>query len=151
MPELRLAELVEGTGGNLLRGDLDSVVNSFVIDTRRLKPGGVFFALKGTQTDGHNFLEQAARAGAAAAVVEREPAVGEPTPPALIQVDNAEAALGRCASWVRKSARVGKWIAVTGSNGKTTTKELTAEGLSGDRRVHRTPGNLNNHLGVPLT
>ena len=66
---LRLAELVEGTGGNLLRGDLDSVVSSFVIDTRRLKPGGVFFALKGTHTDGHRFLEQAARAGAAAAVV----------------------------------------------------------------------------------
>ena len=151
MPELKLAELVEGTGGNLLRGDLESVVSSFVIDTRRLKPGGVFFALKGAHTDGHRYLEEAAESGAAAAVVEREPAVGEPAPPALIQVENTETALGRCGSWVRRTARVGKWIAVTGSNGKTTTKELTAEGLSGDRRIHRTPGNLNNHLGVPLT
>jgi len=151
VPELKLAELVEGTGGNLLRGDLESVVSSFVIDTRRLKPGGVFFALKGAHTDGHRYLEEAAESGAAAAVVEREPAVGEPTPPALIQVENTETALGRCGSWVRRTARVGKWIAVTGSNGKTTTKELTAEGLSGDRRIHRTPGNLNNHLGVPLT
>ncbi len=151
MPELKLAELVEGTGGNLLRGDLDSVFSSFVIDTRRLKPGGVFFALKGSRTDGHKFLEQAARAGAAAAVVQHEPPAGQITPPALIQVDNAEAALGRCGYWVRKSARVEKWIAVTGSNGKTTTKELTAEGLGGGRRVHRTPGNLNNQLGVPLT
>jgi UDP-N-acetylmuramoyl-tripeptide--D-alanyl-D-alanine ligase len=151
VPELKLSELVEGTGGNLLRGDLESVVSSFVIDTRRLKPGGVFFALKGAHTDGHRYLEEAAERGAAAVVVERQPAVGQPTPPALIQVDNTAAALGRCGSWVRRTARVGKWIAVTGSNGKTTTKELTAEGLSGDRRVHRTPGNLNNHLGVPLT
>ena len=64
MPELRLAELVEGTGGNLLRGDPGSVVSSYGIDTRRLKPGGVFFALKGTRTDGHKFVAEAARAGA---------------------------------------------------------------------------------------
>jgi UDP-N-acetylmuramoyl-tripeptide--D-alanyl-D-alanine ligase len=146
-----LAELVEGTGGNLLRGDPDSVVSSYGIDTRRLKPGGVFFALKGTRTDGHRFVAEAARAGAAAAVVEREPDDLGQAPPALIKVEDAVAALGRCGSWVRRSARIEKWIAMTGSTGKTTTKELTAAGLAVNRRVHRTPGNLNNQLGVPLT
>jgi UDP-N-acetylmuramoyl-tripeptide--D-alanyl-D-alanine ligase len=151
VPELKLAELVEGTGGALLRGDPQTTVDSYVIDTRRLQRGGVFFALQGTRTDGHKFLGEAARAGAAAAVVEHEPAEGAEAPAALIRVDNTEAALARCGTWVRKAARDTRWIVITGSNGKTTTKELTAEGLSANRRVHRTPGNFNNHLGVPLT
>jgi UDP-N-acetylmuramoyl-tripeptide--D-alanyl-D-alanine ligase len=151
VPELRLAELLEGTGGSLLRGDPETTVGSYVIDTRRLERGGVFFALKGTETDGHEFLGEAARAGAAVAVVERPPADGAEAPAALIRVKNAEDALTRCAAWVRKSTSDTRWIAITGSNGKTTTKELVAEGLSASRRVHRTPGNFNNHLGVPLT
>lgn len=151
MPVLRLAQLVEGSGGSLLRGDPEKTIESFSIDTRRLKPGGAFFALRGTRTDGHKFLGEAARAGASAAVVEQGPEdVGE-APPALIRVDSTEQALGRCGAFVRKLARKVTWIAITGSNGKTTTKELAAEGLSANRRVHRTPGNLNNHLGVPLT
>jgi UDP-N-acetylmuramoyl-tripeptide--D-alanyl-D-alanine ligase len=151
VPALKLAQLVEATGGSLLRGDLERTVDSFVIDTRRLKPGGVFFALEGKRTDGHKFLGEAARSGAAAAVVEHEPAEGENAPPSLIRVEDVEAALGRSGAWVRRSAPDTRWIAVTGSNGKTTTKELTAEGLAAKRRVHRTPGNFNNHLGVPLT
>jgi UDP-N-acetylmuramoyl-tripeptide--D-alanyl-D-alanine ligase len=151
VPALRLAQLLEGTGGSLLRGDPETVVSSFVIDTRRLQPGGVFFALEGQRTDGHKFLAAAARAGAPAAVVEREPAEGGEAPPALIHVESTAQALGRCGAWVRKAARGTRWIAVTGSNGKTTTKELAAAGLAAHHRVHRTPGNFNNHLGVPLT
>ena len=151
MPELSVAELLEATGGSLLRGDPQARLDAYVIDTRRVGPGGVFFALKGTRTDGHKFLGEAASNQASAAVVEREPEAGEPAPETLIRVDNSIDALGRCGRWVRRRLSDVRWIAVTGSIGKTTTKELLAEGLSPDARVHRTPGNLNNHLGLPLT
>lgn len=151
MPELTLSQLASATGGRLLSGDPHAVVRSFGIDTRRLDSGGVFFALRGVQTDGHRFLADAALRGAAAAVVEREPQPGDATPPATIVVDDAAAALASCGRWLRRHLTNRKWIAVTGSNGKTTTKEYIAAGLSARHRVHRTPGNLNNHLGVPLS
>ena len=148
MPALSLGEIVAATGGNLLRGKPDTVVDSFDIDTRRTRRGGLFFALKGTRADGHKFLADAARAGADAAIVEREPEGG--APPAIIQVASAEAALTACGVLAREKCSA-KFIAVTGSVGKTTTKNLIAAGLSATRRVHRTDGNRNNHLGVPLT
>ena len=150
MPELSLAELTEATGGSLLRGDPATRVDTFVIDTRALVPGGVFFALPGTRTDGHEFLDQARKAEAAAAVIEREPPDEQAGPAALIRVDDAVQALARAGHWVRRKLSGAKWVAVTGSNGKTTTKQLMAEGLSASRRVHQSPGNFNNHLGVPL-
>jgi UDP-N-acetylmuramoyl-tripeptide--D-alanyl-D-alanine ligase len=116
-----------------------------------LQPGGVFFALKGTRTDGHKFLGDAVRRNASAAVIEREPKSDEPAPAALIKVENAIDALARSGRFVRQRLGGRKWIAVTGSNGKTTTKELIAAALSAAHRVHYTSGNLNNHLGVPLT
>jgi UDP-N-acetylmuramoyl-tripeptide--D-alanyl-D-alanine ligase len=151
VPELDLARLAQAGGGRLLRGDPGTVVRSFGIDTRKLEPGGVFFALPGAQRDGHEFLDAARAAGAAAAVVSRDPREGEPAPPALIRVDDVALALRRCGEDVRRRHRGAKWIALTGSNGKTTTKELAAAGLAAAKRVHRTPGNFNNHLGVPLT
>jgi UDP-N-acetylmuramoyl-tripeptide--D-alanyl-D-alanine ligase len=151
MPTLSVAELVEATGGVLLRGDAGASLRSFDIDTRRLRSGSAFFALKGQQTDGHQFLGDAAAREATAAVVEREPGPEDPAPVALIRVDNTVKALRRCGEWVRKRLSGMSRIAITGSNGKTTTKELLAAGLSGKLRVHRTPGNFNNHLGVPLT
>jgi len=151
VPALELRQLAEGLGGALLRGDPATVVRSFAIDTRKLDPGGVFFALRGTQTDGHRFLGEARSRGAAAAVLEHEPPADEVAPPALIRVESTEAALGQVAAWIRRRHSSVRWIALSGSNGKTTTKELLAAGLATGARVHRTPGNLNNHLGVPLT
>jgi UDP-N-acetylmuramoyl-tripeptide--D-alanyl-D-alanine ligase len=151
VPELSLADLVEATGGKLLRGDPATRVDSFGIDTRTLNERGVFFALAGEHRDGHRFLGDATSRGAAAAVVERAPEDGARAPEALIQVDDTIAALGSAGRWVRKTLQGKKWIAVTGSNGKTTTKELLASGLATQHRVHRTPGNFNNHLGVPLS
>jgi len=151
VPKLRLSELAQGVGGSILRGNPESETDTFVIDTRRLRPGGVFFALRGERTDGHRFLEEAAKAGAAAAVIEQDLAEDQAAPPTLIRVDDTRTALGRCGSWIRERFSKTKWIALTGSNGKTTTKELLAEGLSATHRVHRTPGNFNNDLGVPLT
>jgi len=151
VPEISLSELAQATGGELLRGDPGTRVGTFEIDTRRLKRGGVFFALEGKHQDGHKFLGDAAERGAAGAVVERVPDEGQRSPEALVRVDDGVEALGSCGRWVRRSLKKKKWIAVTGSNGKTTTKELLAEGLAAGSRVHRTPGNFNNHLGVPLS
>jgi UDP-N-acetylmuramoyl-tripeptide--D-alanyl-D-alanine ligase len=148
---LSLSELVAASDGILLRGDPTAKVDSYGIDTRALRPGGVFFALKGTRTDGHAFLGEAARAGAAAAVVQHDVPEGDAAPPALIRVGDTTAALGSCGAMARRKMRGTTVFAVTGSTGKTTTKELLAAGLGARNRVNRTPGNLNSHLGVPLT
>jgi UDP-N-acetylmuramoyl-tripeptide--D-alanyl-D-alanine ligase len=150
MPELKLSELAEAAGGSLLKGNPETVVGSYSIDSRLLRRGGVFFALMSEKADGHQHLGHAAERGAAAAVVQEMPGAEANTPAALIVVDDTTAALSRCGHWVRRRLSGAKWIAVTGSNGKTTTKELLAEGLSATKRVHRSPGNFNNHLGVPL-
>ena len=150
MPDLTVAQMVEATSGRLVRGDLATVVSSFEIDTRRLQEGGAFFALKGQRTDGHQFLEEAAARGARVAVVESPVPDAAPAPAVVLQVESVSAALAACGRYVR--ARLpGRWIALTGSNGKTTTKELIAAGLGTVSRTHRTMGNFNNHLGVPLT
>lgn len=151
MPELSLTQLVEATGGSLLRGNPETRVSSYEIDTRRLERGGAFFALKGSRSDGHDYIDRAGNRGAAVAVVEREPGAEIETPPALLLVDDALVALQRCGEWARKRLNSTRWIAVTGSNGKTTTKELIAEGLAASHRVYRTPGNFNNQLGLPLS
>ena len=101
-------------------------------DTRSIAPGELFVALKGERFDGHDYLESAAAAGAAAVVVMR------PLP------------LGALARFWRR-AWSGKVIAVAGSNGKTTTKDLIRSALGDELRVHATTGNLNNRVGVPLT
>jgi UDP-N-acetylmuramoyl-tripeptide--D-alanyl-D-alanine ligase len=115
-----------------------------------MSPGGVFFALPGTRVDGHAFVPDAARAGAAMAVVERAPEGESPLPPAVLQVESSAKALEDSGRLARSKHR-GPVVAVTGSAGKTTTKELIAAGLSPGARVHKTRGNLNNHLGVPLS
>ena len=150
MPPLSVAEVVEATGGSLLRGSPRTLLTSFSIDTRTLAENGLFFALPGTRTDGHAFLHEAARAGAAAAVIARPPQSQGEAPPALVQVDDPVQALWRCGRLARKKVPA-TVVGLTGSTGKTTTKELIAASLATARRVHRTTGNLNNHLGVPLT
>lgn len=150
MPTLSLAQLAEACEGQLLRGNPATPVTNFAMDSRKLAADGGFFALPGGQADGHQFLEHAATAGAVAAVVQHAPAGDRPVPDGLVLVDDTRAALARCGSWVRRHNGGVRWIALSGSNGKTTTKEMIAEGLSAQYRVHRTPGNLNNHLGVPL-
>ena len=150
MPKLRVAELLQATGGTLLSGNPSLSVTSYAIDTRKLAAGGAFFALPGTKVDGHAFVGDAARAGALLAVVARAPSGGGPFPAAMIQVDEVAAALARCGAYARQRIR-GKVVAITGSAGKTTTKEFVAAGLGASAKVHRTTGNLNNELGLPLS
>lgn len=118
-------------------------------DTRSIAPGSLFVALVGERFDAHNFLADAAAAGAVGAVVSRIPD-GAPEQLDYVVVENTLHALGRLARHRRRSlpARV---VAVAGSNGKTTTKDLLRAALSARFRVHATAGNLNNQIGVPLT
>lgn len=116
------------------------------IDSRTIQAGDVFFALHGENFDGHQFTQQAFARGAAAAVVDH---ITDGSG-CFLRVSDTLAALGRLASWARGQWR-GDVIAVTGSAGKTTTKDITAALLSASMPVAKTEGNLNNHIGLPLS
>jgi UDP-N-acetylmuramoyl-tripeptide--D-alanyl-D-alanine ligase len=128
----------------------DCAVTGYSIDSRALAVGDLFFAIRGPRFDGHSFVEAALKAGAAAAVVERGWAGAHPAVEKVLAVEDPVAALGLLA---RQSRR--RWakpvVAVTGSNGKTTTKDATAALLGAGLRVAKTEGNLNNELGLPLS
>ncbi|MBP8085651.1 MAG: UDP-N-acetylmuramoyl-tripeptide--D-alanyl-D-alanine ligase [Saprospiraceae bacterium] len=115
-------------------------------DTRKIKPGSIFFALKGAQFDGNTFALQAIQEGAAYAVVSDASLDGDQ----LIHVEDTLQTLQTLANYHRRQIQV-PVLAITGSNGKTTTKELVTTVLSRKFKVHATAGNLNNHIGVPLT
>jgi UDP-N-acetylmuramoyl-tripeptide--D-alanyl-D-alanine ligase len=143
-----LGELARFCAGRIV-GSTQVSVESVSTDTRTLGPGALFVAVRGETFDGHDYLAEAVARGAAALLVSREP------DPALranaIVVDDTVAALGALARGHR-ARFAGPVIAITGSNGKTTTKELCARVLeAAGRRVRRTPGNLNNHIGLPLS
>jgi len=114
-----------------------------------VQPGEVFFAVKGERLDGHDFVEQALGRGAIAAVVEKARLERYSNLAGLLAVEDTLVALQTLATAVRKMW--GKTaIGVTGSMGKTTTKEAMAHLLAIRYRVHRTKGNFNNHFGLPL-
>jgi UDP-N-acetylmuramoyl-tripeptide--D-alanyl-D-alanine ligase len=116
-------------------------------DTRRLKAGDIYFALKGPNFNGNQFAQQAIEAGASYAVIDE--AVFE-TPGKTILVNNSLTALQSLAHHHRQQLKI-PFLAITGSNGKTTTKELIHAVLSTTFKTYTTEGNLNNHIGVPLT
>lgn len=116
-------------------------------DTRKLKEGDLFFALKGPNFNGNQFALQALEAGAAYAVVDEDV---DPSNERLIRVDDVLQALQDLAAQHRNSFKI-PFIAITGSNGKTTTKELVYTVLASHFTSYTTQGNLNNHIGVPLT
>ena len=128
----------------------DGTYTGIATDTRHLSGGEVFVALSGERFDGHDFLEQARVGGAAAAVVRRgtSPVQGL----LFYAVDDTRLALGRLARTRRRALPSGTpVIAITGSTGKTSAKELVRAALAPRYRVHATAGNLNNEIGVPLT
>jgi UDP-N-acetylmuramoyl-tripeptide--D-alanyl-D-alanine ligase len=125
------------------------MAQGYSIDSRTVQPGELFFAVKGERLDGHDFVEQALSRGAIAAVIGKGQLARYSNPAGLLAVDDTLVALQTLATAVRKMW--GKTaIAVTGSMGKTTTKEAMAHLLAITYRVHRTKGNFNNHFGLPL-
>jgi UDP-N-acetylmuramoyl-tripeptide--D-alanyl-D-alanine ligase len=141
---LRAEEIAEGTGGRLVRTGPPGTIGT---DSRRLGPGQWFCALSGERFDGHSFLPQAQFAGCAGAIARHVP---EGWTGGFVQVEDPLIALQRLARDVRRSFH-GPVVGLTGTAGKTTTRAMIALALEGLGPVHQTEGNLNNHIGVPLT
>ncbi|MGZ5049451.1 MAG: UDP-N-acetylmuramoyl-tripeptide--D-alanyl-D-alanine ligase [Methylobacter sp.] len=142
--KMMLSEIAACVQGELVGDDL--AVASASIDTRAIKPGQLYVAIKGLNFDGNDFVADAERAGAAAAMVH--PGVTATVP--HINVEDTRLALAELAGAWRRNASV-SLVGITGSNGKTTVKEMVAAILSVDGETLFTQGNLNNDIGVPLT
>jgi UDP-N-acetylmuramoyl-tripeptide--D-alanyl-D-alanine ligase len=142
---MRLSRIARAIAGRPSRSD-DAVATGVSTDTRSLRPGDLFFALRGENFDAHAFLQEAFGKGACAAVVDRPVPAGGLT----IKVADSMRALGElAAAWrIALPARV---VGVAGSNGKTTTKDMIAHVLGKDRRVVKAQGSFNNQVGVPVT
>jgi UDP-N-acetylmuramoyl-tripeptide--D-alanyl-D-alanine ligase len=146
-------EVAAAIGGRLLRGSAATPIGTISIDSRTLQPGDFFVAVRGERFDGHRFVADALSRGAAGALVDTEApdltatATGEAV---LIRAGDTTCALQEAARHVRRRAGC-TVVAITGSAGKTTTKEITAVLLEARYRVHRNRGNLNNHIGLPLS
>ncbi|SFR09563.1 MULTISPECIES: UDP-N-acetylmuramoyl-tripeptide--D-alanyl-D-alanine ligase [unclassified Enterobacter] len=144
MISVSLSQLAEILHGKLHGQDL--TLDAVTTDTRKLTPGCLFVALKGERFDAHDFVEKAKEGGAGALLVSRELDCDLPQ----VIVDDTRQAFGELAAWVRQQvpARV---VALTGSSGKTSVKEMTAAILSECGNTLYTAGNLNNDIGVPMT
>ncbi|HWB66757.1 MAG TPA: Mur ligase family protein, partial [Mycobacteriales bacterium] len=146
MLALRAEEIAALCGGRLDHADPTTLVDgSVVVDSRQAGPGSVFVALPGEHDDGHAFVGDAIRRGAALALVDR--AVGEPT----VVVDDVERALGYLAGGVLRRAPAVRVCGVTGSSGKTSTKDLIADVLGRHGPTVAARGSFNNEIGLPLT
>lgn len=144
----KVPELLKATQGKLTSGDAGVIVEGISIDSRQIKKGIGFIAIKGDNFDGHNFIRKSVEKGANCVIVERE--IRKIDNVAVIKVKDTVRALGDIARLNRNRYEI-PIILVTGSNGKTTTKDMIAEVLSKDFRVLKNEGTKNNHIGLPLT
>jgi len=151
---VRAGELALAAGGRLVAGLPDVELGDISIDSRRIRPGDVFLAIRGNRLDGHDFIAEAVGRGAAGVIVSdtaAAPVTGASrVAPATIVVGDTTHALQSIARDVRRRSGA-KVVAITGSVGKTTTKELTAAFIGTRHDVLRNEGNLNNHIGLPLS
>ncbi len=158
MIRIAVGDVAAATGATLVAGPAQTVVTNVQIDSRKVGEGSLFVAFPGERVDGNDFAPAAVRAGAAAVVLTAEPtqellSVAKASGAAVMraQADDGEEFMLRLAGeWRRRNPQ---WtvVGVTGSVGKTTTKEMLAAGLGAGLRVHATAGNFNNLIGVPLT
>lgn len=153
LPAFTTGEILRATGGVLLSGNRDSRSRGVSTDTRRIERGNLFIALTGERFDGHGFLREALEKGAAGLLVKAGKEVPGTGPGEqgffVVSVEDTLRALGDLARFWRDHFPI-PVIAVTGSSGKTTTKDMIGTILSRGKKVHVTPGNLNNLVGVPL-
>lgn len=150
LENLVVSETVKATGGELLRGSADAYVTGVSTDTRLIKVGDVFFALRGKNSDGHLYVPTALKAGACGVVVADTASVPADSSGFVIKVDDTLWSLGELAAYYRRKFEVCT-VGVTGSVGKTTTKEMLASILEQKWRVLKNTANFNNEIGVPLT
>lgn len=150
MKPLAINEIVSATGATLVGADHGAHVTAVSTDTRSLPEGCLFVALRGENFDGHAFAKHAAEQGAACLMLEEVPEDVELLDVPVVQVKNTLYGLQRLAMWYRQQLNI-KVVGITGSNGKTSTKDFTASVLSCQFKVNATKGNLNNHIGLPLS
>src|SRR5437016_2248402 len=165
MDQLSILQIVDLSGAKLESGDGNVSIEKVSTDSRTLKRGDLFVALRGENFDGHKFVEAVANAGAAGAIVDfgRDGPPGRPVGAAsqpyqwnvpntfaLIRANDTLVAYQTLAANYRKSLP-SKILAITGSNGKTSTKDFAATVLGRKFRVTKTQGNFNNHVGLPRT
>src|SRR5438093_646953 len=143
-------DVCAATGGTLVSGPGDAVFTAVTIDSRTVAPGTLFVPLPGSRVDGHAYLPEAVRQGASGFLFAREMALSLPDGAAGIAVRDPLLALQDLAAWQRNRLNA-LVIGIAGSNGKTTTKELLAQVYAGAKKTVATQGNLNNHIGLPLT
>jgi len=148
MAELNSRQIAEWTRGKILQGSSSVLFSGYSIDSRLVKKNQLFFALSG-EKDGHEFVGHAARNGAAGAVISKNTRFPE-SPFAVIQVNDTLKALQTLAHTLLEKNPV-PVVGITGSTGKTTTKEFAAFLLSERYQILKSEGNYNNHLGLPLS
>ena len=147
---LTVGWLAAAVAGRIVSGDPEQVVGGIVTDSRSLQAGDFFVALRGPRFDGSEFVEEAFRRGATGALVQAGLKAGLQVGPAIVEVGDTTKGLQDLAHAVREAAPT-RVVAITGSAGKTTTKETIADFLSASFRVVKNKGNLNNHIGLPLS
>src|SRR5947208_2742480 len=150
MERLSLSKIAEFAGAQITCGSAETAIERVSTDSRTIKPGQLFVALRGENFDAHNFVEAVAKSGAAGAIVERSWRGNVPKQFARLRVADTLQAYQDLARNYRTSLGL-KVLAITGSNGKTTTKDFAAAVLARRFRVTKTEGNFNNHVGLPRT
>lgn len=148
--DLTAGWLATASGGTLVSGDPETVVSGISIDTRTLQTGALYVAIQGERLDGHAFIADAIARGASGLLVARASAAAGTSAAFVIEAGDTLAALQAIGREVRRRSGA-IVVAITGSAGKTTTKELTAALLESRHDVFRNRGNLNNHIGLPLS
>ncbi len=148
MAEFSIAEIIEATGAKLIHGEKNKLVKGIGTDSRNIAPGMLFIPLRGERFDGHEFLSAAIGNGAVAVFTENENVAPEGA--TILHVENTLRALQDLARYHRRRVNI-EVIAVTGSSGKTTTKNLISSVLEEQYSVCKTEKNHNNEIGLPLT
>src|SRR6059058_4752016 len=150
MSPFTLSQMAQLAGASLSSGDETVVIDKIGTDSRTIKPGELFVALRGENFDGHDFVEAAAKSGATGALVDQNWNGNVPENFMLIRASETLHAYQQIAANYRRSLGL-KVVAITGSNGKTSTKDFAASVLARKFRVTKTIGNFNNHVGLPRT
>ena len=146
--KITVSQILDACKGTLLCGEKDTVIQSVCIDSRKVTPGALFVPIKGERNNGHDYIDSVLEAGAAATLTqEHDHAQGQQ---AWIRVEDTQKALQDIAAAYRSWFSI-PFVGITGSVGKTTTKEMVALALSAGFHVMKTAGNFNSQIGLPLT
>ena len=145
-----IEEITKTTAGRLIKGHPRQAISGISTDSRTINNGELFIALKGENFDGHFFIKDCISRGALAVVVSEDENIDVPEYISVIKVDDTLKALGGIAYFHRMRFNI-PIVAVTGSNGKTTTKDMIAQALGVKYKALKSQGTFNNLIGVPLT